>query len=193
MGHTTLMTPVVRGTWPITSRVLASLSSRWVSTRGQKTRSPSSRRSRSSSPAFASEPSPDRVLATVMFTDIVGSTDRLSRLGDRGWADLLAQHDAVVRSEIARHRGREIDRAGDGFFATFDGPARAVRCAMAVSGGVRGLGIEVRAGAHTGEVELADDGLRGMAVHIGARIMGLAAGNEVLVSATVRTWSLALA
>lgn len=133
-----------------------------------------------------SGPSLDRVLATVMFTDIVGSTDRLSRLGDRGWADLMAQHDALVRSEIARHRGTEIDRAGDGFFATFDGPARAVRCAIAVSERVRGLGIEIRAGAHTGEVELAEDGLRGMAVHIGARIMGLALGNEVLVSATVR-------
>jgi pimeloyl-ACP methyl ester carboxylesterase len=131
-------------------------------------------------------PEPDRVLATVLFTDIVGSTERAAALGDRRWRDVLEQHHAVVRRELGRFRGREIDTAGDGFLATFDGPARGVRCARAVSDGVRPLGLEVRAGLHTGEVELLDDKVSGLAVHIGARVAAAAGPGEVLVSSTVK-------
>ena len=128
----------------------------------------------------------DRVLATVMFTDIVGSTERAAELGDRRWRELLDSHYALVRRELARFRGREIHTAGDSFLATFDGPARAVRCALAASDAVKALGIAIRAGLHTGEVELMNGDVGGIAVHIGARVMALAQGGEVLVSSTVR-------
>jgi len=127
----------------------------------------------------------DRVLATVLFTDIVGSTERAAQLGDRAWADLVEAHHAAVRRELQRFRGREIDTAGDGFLASFDGPARAVRCAVAARDAVAGLGLEIRAGLHTGEVQSAGDRLRGIAVHVGARIAAAAAPGEVLVSRTV--------
>jgi pimeloyl-ACP methyl ester carboxylesterase len=130
-------------------------------------------------------PEPDRVLATVLFTDVVGSTELATRLGDRAWRDLLARHHAAVRRELDRWRGREGDTAGDGFLATFDGPARAIRCAVAAVESVRGIGMEIRAGVHTGEVEVANGDLRGIAVHIGSRVSSLAAPNEVLVSRTV--------
>jgi pimeloyl-ACP methyl ester carboxylesterase len=131
-------------------------------------------------------PEPDRVLATVLFTDIVGATEKAARLGDRTWHDLLDGHHALVRRELTAHRGREIDTAGDGFLVAFDGPARAVRCARAISDKVRSLGIEVRAGLHTGECEVMGDKLGGIAVHIGARVASLAGAGEVLVSSTVR-------
>ena len=130
-------------------------------------------------------PEPDRVLATVLFTDVVGSTELATRLGDRAWRDLLARHHAAIRRELDRWRGREVDTAGDGFLATFDGPARAIRCAVAATESVRGLGMEIRAGVHTGEVEVANGDLRGIAVHIGSRVSGLAGAGEVLVSRTV--------
>jgi class 3 adenylate cyclase len=129
---------------------------------------------------------PDRVLATILFTDIVGSTQLAAELGDRAWRELLERHHVLVRTELARLRGREVDTAGDGFLAVFDGPGRAVRCASAAVRSVRSLGIEIRAGVHTGEVEIAGDGVRGIAVHIGARVSALAGGGEVLVSSTVR-------
>ena len=129
--------------------------------------------------------SPDRVLATVLFTDLVGSTARAAELGDRRWRDLLEQHHAAVRRELARFDGHEVDTAGDGFFATFDGPARAIRCAQAIVGAVRPLGLEVRAGLHTGEVERADGKIAGIAVNIGARVAAQATPGEVLVSGTV--------
>ena len=129
---------------------------------------------------------PDRVLATVLFTDIVGSTERASALGDRRWVDLLDRHHALVRKQLDRFSGREIDTAGDGFLATFDGPARAVRCAQTISDAVRDLGIEIRAGLHTGECERRNEGIGGVAVHIGARVAGLAGPGEVLVSSTVK-------
>jgi class 3 adenylate cyclase len=129
---------------------------------------------------------PDRVVATVLFTDIVRSTERARELGDRAWRDLLDEHHAVVRRELERFRGREVDTAGDGFFATFDGPARAIRSGKAIVESVRGLGLEVRAGLHTGEVELAGDAVRGIAVHTGARVAGFAEPGEVLVSQTVK-------
>jgi class 3 adenylate cyclase len=129
---------------------------------------------------------PDSVLATVLFTDIVGSTARAAELGDRGWRELLERHHSLVRRELARFRGDEKDTAGDGFFATFDGPARAIRCAQSVAEQVRELGIELRAGLHTGECELHDDKVAGIAVSIGARVAGLAAPGEVLVSSTVK-------
>jgi class 3 adenylate cyclase len=129
---------------------------------------------------------PERVLATVLFTDIVGSTERARELGDRGWRDLLERHHEAVRAELARFRGREIDTAGDGFFATFDGPARAIRSAKAITESVRRLGLEIRAGLHTGEVELARDDIRGIAVHTGARVAAQADPGEVLVSQTVK-------
>jgi class 3 adenylate cyclase len=135
-----------------------------------------------SRPAEAS----DRVLATVLFTDIVGSTERAAAMGDRAWHELLERHHALVRELIAGHRGHEIDTAGDGFFATFDGPARAVRCARAIGQAVRGFGLEVRAGLHTGEVERAGADVRGIAVHIGARVSALARPGEVLVTQTVK-------
>jgi len=129
---------------------------------------------------------PDRVLATVLFTDIVGATERASSLGDRRWRDLLDSHNTLVRRELARFRGREVKTAGDGFFAVFDGPARAVRCACAASQGMQSLGLKIRAGLHTGECEVMGDDMGGIAVHIGARIAALAAPGEVLVSSTVK-------
>ena len=129
---------------------------------------------------------PDRVLATVLFTDIVGSTERARELGDRRWRELLDRHHDVIRRELQRYRGREIDTAGDGFFATFDGPARGIRCAKAVVEAVQNVGLDVRAGLHTGEVELAGDAVRGIAVHTGARVASLAGPGEVLVSGTVK-------
>ena len=129
---------------------------------------------------------PDSVLATLLFTDIVGSTERAAELGDRSWRELLAQHHTLVRRELARFRGEEKDTAGDGFFATFDGPARAIRCAQAVVEGVGGMGLEVRAGVHTGECELHDGKLAGIAVSVGARVAALAGAGEVLVTSTVR-------
>lgn len=128
----------------------------------------------------------DRVLATILSTDIAGSTELVSRLGDRSWRDLLERHHAVVRRELQRYRGREIDTAGDGFFASFDGPARAIRCAKAVIGDTADLGVGVRAGLHTGECEILGDKLTGIAVHTAARVAATASPGEVLVSATVR-------
>ena len=128
----------------------------------------------------------DRVLATVMFTDIVGSTEKAATLGDVAWKDLVERHHRTVRAMIGRYRGREIDTAGDGFFASFDGPARAVRCAQAIRQAVLPLGLDVRAGLHTGEVETIDDKVGGIAVMIGARIGARADPSEVLVSSTVK-------
>ena len=127
----------------------------------------------------------DRALATVLFTDIVGSTQLAAERGDRRWRDLLDSHHALVRRQLERFQGREVDTAGDGFLATFDGPARAIRCACAIRDGVRSLGIEIRAGLHTGEVELRDDQIAGLAVHIGARVAAKAQPSEVLVSRTL--------
>jgi class 3 adenylate cyclase len=129
---------------------------------------------------------PDRALATVMFTDIVGSTQHAARVGDKRWTEMLNQHDALVQLELDRHRGRKVNPTGDGMLATFDGPARAVRCAQAICEAVRPLGIEVRAGLHTGEVELRGDDIGGIAVHIGQRVSALAGAGEVLVSRTVK-------
>ncbi len=129
---------------------------------------------------------PDRVLATVLFTDVVGSTDRASAMGDRAWRELLDMHHQAIRRELQRFGGRERGTAGDGFFATFDGPARAVRCALAANDAMGPLGIEIRVGVHTGEVEVVADDVRGIAVHIGARIGAIADGSEVLVSSTVK-------
>jgi class 3 adenylate cyclase len=131
-------------------------------------------------------PEPDRVLATVLFTDIVGATEKAAHIGDRRWRELLDEHHAIVRRELVRFRGREIDNAGDGFLATFDGPARAVRCACAISNSIRALGIEIRAGLHAGECELIGEKIGGISVHIGARVAALADPSEVLVSSTVR-------
>ena len=128
----------------------------------------------------------DRVLATVLFTDIVGSTEKASSLGDRRWRDLLDTHHATTRRNLARFRGHEIDTAGDGFLATFDGPARGVRCACVIADEIRPLGIEIRAGLHTGECETNGDDVGGIAVHIGARVVALAGAGEVLVSSTVK-------
>ena len=131
-------------------------------------------------------PATDRILATVVFIDVVGSTERAAAVGDRAWRELLEEHHRRVRAEVARFGGREVDTAGDGTFATFDGPARAVRCAKAIGSDVRGIGIQVRAGVHTGEVELAGSEVRGIAVHIGARVAALAGSAEVLVTSTVK-------
>jgi class 3 adenylate cyclase len=128
----------------------------------------------------------DRVLATVLFTDVVGSTERAAAIGDRRWRELLDAHHQRVRAQLGRFRGKEIDTAGDGFLATFDGPIRAIRCALAATEAVRDLDIEIRAGLHTGEVELAGDAVRGIAVHIGARVAALANPSEVIVSSTVK-------
>jgi class 3 adenylate cyclase len=128
----------------------------------------------------------DRVLTTVLFTDIVDSTKTTAELGDDGWKVLRAAHDSRARAEFARFRGIEIDHAGDGFLARFDGPARAVRCALAISQAVAGLGLQIRAGVHTGEVELTRDGVQGLAVNIGARVGALAGSSEVWVSSTVK-------
>jgi pimeloyl-ACP methyl ester carboxylesterase len=132
------------------------------------------------------EAEPERMLATVLFTDIVDSTMKAIELGDRHWRELLERHNALVRRELLRHRGREVDSAGDGFLATFDGPARAIRCAAAIVDGVRELGVTVRAGLHTGECEIADGKVAGIAVHTGARVAAQAHANEVLVSSTVK-------
>jgi class 3 adenylate cyclase len=128
----------------------------------------------------------DRVLATVLFTDIVGSSEKAASLGDRAWRELLERHHALIRRQLARFRGVEVDTAGDGFFASFDGPARAVRCACAIVEAVPELGLEVRAGLHAGECELANGKVTGIAVHTGARVAGLAQPAEVLVSSTVK-------
>ena len=128
----------------------------------------------------------DRVLATVLFTDIVDSTRRVAEIGDRDWHALLDAHDAVVRAQLVRFRGREVNTSGDGFLAMFDGPQRAIRCAMAIRDAVQALGIEVRAGLHTGECEVRGDDIGGIGVHIGARVSALAGPNDVLVSSTLR-------
>jgi class 3 adenylate cyclase len=129
---------------------------------------------------------PERVLSTVLFTDIVGSTERAAAVGDRAWRDLLERHNELVREELDRWRGREVKTVGDGFLATFDGPARAVRCAEAVASGVRDLSLEIRAGVHTGECEISDGDVTGIAVHIAARVLALANAGDVLVSSTVK-------
>jgi class 3 adenylate cyclase/alpha-beta hydrolase superfamily lysophospholipase len=129
---------------------------------------------------------PDRVLATVLFTDMVGSTEHAAEIGDRRWRDELSSHHAVVRRELGRSRGREVKTTGDGFLATFDGPARAVRCACAIRDATRRVGLPIRAGLHTGEVELIGEDVGGLAVHIGARVMSSARPHEVLVSSTVK-------
>jgi class 3 adenylate cyclase len=131
-------------------------------------------------------PGQDRVLATVLFTDIVGSTERAAALGDGRWKELLGRFFATVRKELGRFRGREIDTTGDGVLAIFDGPARAVQCACSVINAVRSLGIEIRAGLHTGEVEMMGTNIGGIAVHIGARVASRAGAGEVLVSSTVK-------
>jgi class 3 adenylate cyclase len=128
---------------------------------------------------------PERALATVLFTDIVGSTERAAELGDRRWADLLESHHGIVRRQLEIFRGEEVDTAGDSFLATFDGPARAIRCAQAIRDEIRKLGMEIRAGLHTGECELANGDVRGIAVHIGARVAALAGPGEILASSTV--------
>ena len=132
------------------------------------------------------EPESDRVLATVLFTDIVNSTVKAAELGDQAWKELLARHDEAVRRQVERFRGREIKTAGDSFLVTFDGPARAVRCAWTIIDGVHQLGLEVRAGIHTGEIELIGQDIGGIGVHIAARVSSMAAGGELLVSSTVR-------
>jgi len=129
---------------------------------------------------------PDRVLATVMFTDIVNSTTRAAELGDRRWRELVESHDRLVRNLLQRYRGRELKTLGDGFLATFDGPGRAIRCATELCSEVRAVGLEVRTGLHTGEVELADDDITGIAVNIGARVGASAEAGQVLVSQTVK-------
>jgi class 3 adenylate cyclase len=128
----------------------------------------------------------DRVLATVLFTDIVDSTRRAAEMGDRDWHALLDAHDVIVRAQLARFRGREVSTSGDGFLAMFDGPQRAIRCAMAIRDAVQTLGIDVRAGLHTGECEVRGNDIGGIAVHLGARVSALAGPNEVLVSSTLR-------
>jgi class 3 adenylate cyclase len=131
-------------------------------------------------------PRSDRVLATVVFTDIVGSTERAARLGDQRWRELLDSHDSVVRRQLERFRGKEVNTAGDGFLATFDGPGRAIHCAMAIRDAVRALGIDVRVGVHTGEVEVRGNDVAGLAVHIGARVAHTATACQVVVSSTVK-------
>ena len=126
------------------------------------------------------------MLATVLFTDIVESTSKAIELGDRRWRELLDRHNALVRRELLRFRGREIDTTGDGFLATFDGPARAIRCARSIVDGVHDLGLSIRAGLHTGECEMADGKVAGIAVHTGARVAAQALADEVLVSSTVK-------
>ena len=131
-------------------------------------------------------PETDRVLATVLFTDIVGSTEKAAALGDRRWRELLEDHHASVRRELVRFRGQEVDSAGDGFMASFDGPARAIRCAQAIQTSTAQLGVEIRAGVHTGECERIETKLSGIAVHIAARVAASAQAREVLVSQTVK-------
>ncbi len=134
----------------------------------------------------AEEATFERVLTTVLFTDVVGSTEKVVASGDGAWKTLVERHNAAVRAMIGRYRGNEVDTAGDGFFATFDGPARAVRCAQAIVKAVQPIGLDVRAGIHTGEVEIIGDKVGGIAVNIGARVAGRAQPAEVLVSQTVR-------
>jgi class 3 adenylate cyclase len=129
---------------------------------------------------------PETALATILFTDIVDSTAKLAELGDAGWRELIERHHALVRQQLSHFRGKEVDTAGDGFFARFDGPIRAVRCAQAIAGSVRELGLDIRAGVHTGECELVDGKIAGLAVNIGARVAALAGSGEVLVSSTVK-------
>jgi class 3 adenylate cyclase/DNA-binding CsgD family transcriptional regulator len=131
-------------------------------------------------------PSEDRIITTVLFTDIVGSTQRAAELGDRRWSEVLAQHDRLVERELARHRGRLVSSMGDGMLARFDSPARAVRCAVALSEAARRIGLELRAGVHTGECEVRGGDVAGIAVHIGARVQAAARPSEVLVSSVVR-------
>jgi class 3 adenylate cyclase len=131
-------------------------------------------------------PGHDRVLATVLFTDIVGSTERAAELGDRDWRALLSRHNLLLRAELDRFGGHEVHTAGDGFLATFDSPRRAIECARAAGGALQGIGLEIRAGVHTGEIELVDDDVQGLAVHIGARIAALAGAGQVFVSSTVK-------
>jgi class 3 adenylate cyclase len=128
----------------------------------------------------------DRVLATVLLTDVVGSTEFMAQIGDRRWKELLADHDALAEAEVGRFQGRKVKSTGDGVLATFDGPGRAIRCACAIRDAVRSLGIDVRAGLHCGEIELQGDDVAGMAVHIGARVSALAEAGEVFVSSTVK-------
>jgi class 3 adenylate cyclase len=128
----------------------------------------------------------DRVLATVLFTDIVGSTEHAAQVGDRRWRDLLATHDALLAAEVERFRGRVVKSTGDGALATFDGPGRAIRCSCAIRDSARTLGVDLRAGLHTGEIEMIGDDVAGIAVHIGARVSALAGSGEVLVSSTVK-------
>jgi class 3 adenylate cyclase len=132
------------------------------------------------------EPESERVLATVLFTDIVGSTARAAEAGDRAWREIVSEHHRLIRARLARFRGQEIDTAGDGFFASFDGPARAIRCAAAITDDMRQLDVPVRVGIHTGECTLTDGKVAGIAVSIGARVAANAEANEVLVSQTVR-------
>ena len=137
-------------------------------------------------PSVWSAPEPETVLATILFTDIVGSSEKAAELGDRAWADLVSRHHALVRAQLDRFRGRELDTAGDGFFAAFDGPIRAIRCATAIEDIVRDLGLEVRAGLHTGECEVVGQKPAGIAVNVGARVASQAQAGEVLVSSTVK-------
>ena len=132
------------------------------------------------------EPKPDRVLATILFTDIVGATERAAEVGDHKWSQLLARHNELIREELKRFRGKEIDNAGDGFFVTFDGPARAISCAKAIRNSLTKLKLDVRIGLHTGECEVMEEKISGIAVHIGARVLDLAAPGEILVTSTVK-------
>src|SRR5437773_6187434 len=167
--------------------------SKWPGTLRDRSREPNSSRSRELERFLTDlwesggweEAEPDRVLATVLFTDIVGSSERAAELGDRAWHDVLDRHHSLVRRQLVRFRGRELDTAGDGFFASFDGPARAIPCAQASSDSVRELGLELRAGLHTGECELLDGKVGGIAVHIGARVAKQAQPGDVLLSGTV--------
>jgi class 3 adenylate cyclase len=131
-------------------------------------------------------PNPDRVLATILFTDIVGSTELVTKLGDKAWRDRVGRHNALVRRQLERFRGQELDTAGDGFVASFDGPARGIHCAEAIADSVSALGLTIRAGLHTGECEVHEGKLAGIAVNIAARIASQAAADEVLVSSTVK-------
>jgi DNA-binding NarL/FixJ family response regulator len=140
----------------------------------------------SQAPAFPSGSDPDRILATVMFSDIVASTEHAAQVGDRRWRALLDRHDELVRRQLAAHGGREINTTGDGFLALFDAPARAIRCALAIRDRLGALGIQVRIGLHAGELELRGNDVGGIAVHIGARVTALAAAGDVAVSSTVK-------
>jgi DNA-binding NarL/FixJ family response regulator len=137
-------------------------------------------------PAFPAGSDPDRILATVMFSDIVSSTERAAQVGDRRWRALLDRHDELVRGQLAAHGGQEVNTTGDGFLALFDAPARAIRCALAIRNQLRSLGLQLRIGLHAGEVELRGNDVGGIAVHIGARLTALAAAGDVVVSSTVR-------